>query len=111
MQSLERNGKKVDDRLVRTFKRTVADRKHIVTWEEEGVPQRLDTMLTLDPTQNPKAVDILITAGPLKGKTRLGIYQIDGDTETVCLAQPGRNRPTSFDSRQGAIHVWKRVEK
>jgi uncharacterized protein (TIGR03067 family) len=83
--------------------------KHIVTWEEQGIAQNLITTLSLDPTQNPKAVDVLITAGPLKGKTRLGIYKIEGDIETVCLAQPGKTRPTSFDSRQGAIHVWKRV--
>jgi uncharacterized protein (TIGR03067 family) len=111
MQSLERNGKKLDDRLVRTYRRTVTDKKHIVTWAEQGVPLKLSTTLTLDPTQNPKAVDVLITDGPLNGKTRLGIYRIDGDIETVCLAQPGKPRPTSFDSKQGAIHVWKRVKK
>jgi hypothetical protein len=56
-------------------------------------------------------VDVLITDGPLKGKTRLGIYKIEGDRETVCLAQPSRPRPNRFDSKQGAIHVWKRVKK
>jgi uncharacterized protein (TIGR03067 family) len=111
MESMERDGRKVNDRLVKTFKRTVAGNRHTVTWIEIGSNQILHATMSLDPTSDPKGVDLLLADGPFKGKTRLGIYKLEGDTETVCLAQPGRPRPTAFDSKQGAIHVWKRVKK
>jgi uncharacterized protein (TIGR03067 family) len=111
MESLERNGKKLDEALVRTYKRTVTGNKHTVSWEEHRLAFTLHATLTLDPTNDPKTVDLLLADGPFKGKTRLGIYKLEGDTETVCLAQPGNHRPTSFNSKQGAIHVWKRVRK
>jgi uncharacterized protein (TIGR03067 family) len=110
MQSLERDGKKLPDQLVKTYKRKVKDNRHTVTWKEQGRVLVLDTEIILDPARSPKAVDILLLSGPFKGKKRLGIYKIEGDTETVCLAQPGKDRPTSFDSKQGAIHVWLKVK-
>jgi hypothetical protein len=29
----------------------------------------------------------------------LGIYAIDGDTHKVCIAEPGRERPTEFSTQ------------
>jgi uncharacterized protein (TIGR03067 family) len=110
MISMEREGKKLPDPLVKTYKRIVKENEYRVTWVEDGQPAALNTVMTLDPRQNPKAIDILLGNGQLKGKKRLGIYRIDGDTETVCLAQPGKARPTRFDSSQGGIHVWTRTK-
>jgi uncharacterized protein (TIGR03067 family) len=89
----------------------VKGNEYRVTWVEDGQPEVLNTVMALDPRRNPKAVDILLGNGQFKGKKRLGIYRIEGDTETVCLAQPGKVRPTAFDSSQGAIHVWTRSKK
>jgi uncharacterized protein (TIGR03067 family) len=111
MVSMERDGKKLPDPLVKTYQRIVKGNKYRVTWVEDGQPEVLDTIMAVDPRQEPKAVDILLGNGWFKGKKRLGIYRIDGDTETVCLAQPGKARPTAFDSRQGAIHVWARAKQ
>jgi uncharacterized protein (TIGR03067 family) len=111
MISMERNGKKLPDPLVKTYQRVVKDNEYRVTWVEDGQPDVLDTVMVLDPRQCPKTVDILLHNGPFKGKKRLGIYRIDGDVETVCLAQPGKARPTGFDSSQGALHVWTRAKK
>jgi uncharacterized protein (TIGR03067 family) len=57
--------------------------------------------LTLDPTRNPKIIDILLITGADQGTTLRGIYDLSGDTFRVCLALPGRQRPTDFDSRPG----------
>jgi len=111
MESMERGGKKVDERLAKGFKRTVTGNRYTVTWFEEGATQTLVATMSLDPTKEPRTIDLVLANGALKGKTRLGIYRVEGDTETVCLAQPGQIRPTAFDSKQGAIHVWKRVKK
>jgi uncharacterized protein (TIGR03067 family) len=111
MIAMERNGKKLPDPLVKTYQRAVKGNEHRVTWVEDRQPNVLNTLMSLDPRQNPKAVDILLGNGQFKGKKRLGIYRIEGDRETVCLAQPGKPRPTTFDSSQGAIHVWTRAKK
>ena len=57
-------------------------------------------------------LDTAAVAGPLRGKTYLGIYQLDGDTLRWCTANPGRARPTELMTRRGEgwyLMVLKRV--
>jgi len=68
----------------------------------------------LDPTTNPKAVDITYTEGEHKGKTVLGIYEIEGDTFRVCCARPRDARPAEFCAKAGsgrALVVYQREKK
>ncbi|HEX4608681.1 MAG TPA: TIGR03067 domain-containing protein [Urbifossiella sp.] len=56
---------------------------------------------------NPKAktptIDYDITEGTHKGKRQLGIYKLDGDTLTLCLAEEGaKARPTKFGTAEDA---------
>jgi uncharacterized protein (TIGR03067 family) len=37
--------------------------------------------VTVNSMKKPKAIDVAMTEGPEKGKTVLGIYEIDGDTD------------------------------
>jgi uncharacterized protein (TIGR03067 family) len=53
----------------------------------------------IDPTVTPKAIDITITDGPSKDKTAKGIYELEGDTQKICVAAPGQPRPTEFISK------------
>lgn len=67
--------------------------------------------IILDPAKKPKTIDYQMTAGVTKGKTQLGIYEVDGDTFKACFGKPGAERPTSFTSKPGDGHtvsVWKR---
>ncbi len=68
----------------------------------------------LDPTKEPKTIDIKDASGPHKGKTCLGIYELKGDEFRVVFAPPGKLRPTKFttapDSGQW-LHVWKQVKE
>jgi uncharacterized protein (TIGR03067 family) len=59
----------------------------------------------LDPTTKPKSVDVTFTEGRYKGKTCLGIYEIEGDTFRVCCARPGDERPAAFSSEAGSGRV------
>ena len=44
----------------------------------------------LDPSHTPKTIDYEVLEGFTKGKTQLGIYEIDGATVKFCFASPGR---------------------
>jgi uncharacterized protein (TIGR03067 family) len=61
--------------------------------------------IQIDPTGNPKTMDITFTHGDAKGQTSLGIYKIEGDLVTICRATPDRDRPTDFSSKPGSGHA------
>src|SRR5262245_58996525 len=58
--------------------------------------------LELDPTQNPKAFDMLFTAGHAQGVRHRGIYKLDGDIWTLCVATEGSKRPKDFSTAKGS---------
>jgi uncharacterized protein (TIGR03067 family) len=73
-----------------------------------------EATVKLDPTKKPKTIDITFTEGERKGKTALGIYQIESDAFRVCVARPGNERPVEFSANAGSGHivvVYKRENK
>jgi uncharacterized protein (TIGR03067 family) len=56
---------------------------------------------TTDRATKLKAFDLVFTAGPQKGVRNLGIYRLNGDRWTICLATRGRTRPDVFATRPG----------
>ena len=60
---------------------------------------------TMDPSKNPKEMDLTATEGSIKGKTYLGIYEIDKDFRKVCYSEPGKDRPTAFSSKEGSGNI------
>lgn len=56
----------------------------------------------LDPTKKPKQIDLTNDSGPDKGKTLQAIYELNGDEYKVCIAAPGKDRPTEFASKEGS---------
>ena len=43
-------------------------------------------------------------SGVKNEKTKLGIYEIDGNSYKYCLAPAGKPRPTEFTSKKGTGH-------
>jgi uncharacterized protein (TIGR03067 family) len=65
----------------------------------------------IDPTLTPKTIDITFTDGPGKDKTQKGIYELDGDTQKICWAAPGKPRPTEFEAKPKSGRILQVLEK
>ena len=60
----------------------------------------LSARMKIDPTKSPKWLDMVYTAGPYQGTTLAALYELKGDTLTLCIALSGVSRPTAL--QQGA---------
>lgn len=58
--------------------------------------------VTVHSRTTPKSFDLVFTAGPERGNSNLGIYKLDGDRWTICLATRGTTRPARFATRAGS---------
>lgn len=68
--------------------------------------------IKLDPAKKPATIDFAITSGNDKGKDQPGIYKVDGETITICLARPGgKDRPTDFKSTEENGFILVTVKK
>jgi uncharacterized protein (TIGR03067 family) len=64
-----------------------------------------EATVKLDPTKQPRMINVTFTAGERKGQRVLGIYEIEDDTFRVCVARPGDERPAEFSARAGSGHI------
>lgn len=68
----------------------------------------------LDPTKQPKWLDILVTSGAEKGMTKLSIYEFAGQELKICHSGANvKDRPKEFASKPGSGHileVWKKAK-
>ncbi len=54
---------------------------------------------TIDPSKNPKHMDIRPDTGPEAGQTLPGIYEVGEETFRICRALEGDTRPSAFATR------------
>lgn len=95
----------------------LADSKRVCKGDETSVVVGgqliMKAKFTVDPSKQPKTIDYQVIDGPTKGKTHLGIYELNGDTAKFCFGAPGAERPADFASKPGdrrTSSVWKRVK-
>ena len=111
MVSGEANGQSMPADTVKSGKRVAKDGETTITI---GGQVYFKAKFTIDPSKKPKAIDYTMTEGPTKGKTHLGIYELEGGTVKFCFAAPGKDRPTEFTAKEGSqqtLSVWKREKK
>jgi uncharacterized protein (TIGR03067 family) len=89
-------GNKFPPAVAKGIKLTLSPGKYVVQAEskDEGTVKYF-------PDASPKALEITGTDGPNKGKTFPAIYELKGDTLTVCYDLSGKARPTEFKSKAG----------
>jgi uncharacterized protein (TIGR03067 family) len=108
----EHGGKKTPAKDLLSLSMTV-EGKQMRT--REGADLKEDaTIVLLDPKAKPAAIDVKIASGSDVDKVVKGIWKLDGDTLTVCVAEPGKDRPTAFEAKEGTGHtllVFKKGKK
>ena len=72
--------------------------------------------MTVDPGKKPKTIDNQHETGTQKGKMQYGIYNLEGDKWTVCMARPGvpeAERPKEFNTKDTAnvMFVFERLKE
>lgn len=86
-----------------------ADGKLVV---KEGSKDAQEGTYKVDAKKNPAEIEV---TPPKEDGTRIGIFKIDGDTLTICLAdKDSTDRPTKFESPDGTnimLITLKRVKK
>jgi uncharacterized protein (TIGR03067 family) len=110
--SIERGGKPIASRTEPNDKMTLVIEGDRYDWTSGDVP--MEGTYTLDPNKTLKEIDVTPIGGPNRGRTLKGIYKIEGDTLKVCLAGPGEERATEFESKEGSRHsfyIMRRVKE
>lgn len=109
--SMTLDGTKMPDEEAQILFRTIDGNKYSVFRYSKLVGQGT---FKIDATQNPKRIESTPTGPSDKVKPILGIYEFDGERLRICNAPPGRERPTSFESKEGSeftLIVWEREQK
>jgi len=110
MVSSEEKGKKLPEEIVKEARLKMEGNTHTA---KVGTVTIVGTQ-KVDPLKNPAEITASDSEGPYAGKTRLGIYKLEGDQFTFCFALPGENRPERFSTTSGTGHVmvvWKKEKK
>jgi len=103
------DGQSASPEIVRSITRIVTDDR--VIWERNG-KRFAGTKIELDPSRSPQTIDVIPDGGPNRGEHILGIYKLDGNTITICMAGPGQTRPKEFKAEKGSgcsLRTFQRV--
>jgi uncharacterized protein (TIGR03067 family) len=107
----EQNGERRSDvEEVKKMRLTIKGDKWTLEYHNNVKDKHVAT-LKLDPLQKPKAVDFKFSEGLAAGETMLSIYELNGDDLKFCLPGESKQRPKSFDSREGIAGQWLLVLK
>lgn len=73
-----------------------------------GQRSSLKAVFRLDPTKDPRQIDLIVTQSPdgmWDGQTIRGIYQLQGDTLRCCSSLPNHPRPQGFSPVEGSSQM------
>jgi len=95
----ERNGMAIPQENLEGIKRTVKGDDFTVAKDGEVLSRG---KYKLDASKKPKTIDAMTKNEDGEEVTMQGIYEFEGDTYKVCLAQPGKPRPTEFKTSENS---------
>ena len=109
--SAEKEGVKTPEEQTKQVRVTIKGNTHTVTFGDQVVAH--DVTFEVDPSATPKQTTDTLTDAENRGKQIKGIYKLEGDELTSCVAPLGKPRPTEFASPAGSGHtlrVFRRVK-
>jgi uncharacterized protein (TIGR03067 family) len=107
MVSSETSGKKAPDNIVKISSVSIKGDQ----WLAKLGGRETKFTIKVDPTKSPRTIDF--TGPSSTGEvTSPGVYKLEGDSLTVCIAGRGKDRPKEFKSEDGSmLLVYKRAGK
>jgi uncharacterized protein (TIGR03067 family) len=111
MVSAVMNGAPMDQSMVKWCQRITRGN---VTKVVAGPQVFVNASFTLDNSKKPATIDYVNLEGTSKGKTQAGIFELTGDALKICMAAPGKTRPSDFSSKPGdgrSYTTWRLVKK
>lgn len=102
------NCKSASDDFVAKVQVIIEDGKHTVKIDGETVAKEIP--VTVDPSTDPKSTTDTLP----DGQKIYGIYKLEGELLTSCVAKPGQDRPKAFSAESGSeftLRVFRRVRK
>ena len=109
--SMVRDGVSFPDEEAQAYFRTVKGDHYTVFYFRKVLGKGT---FRLDATKQPKTIDFVPDAPMGAGKPMRGVYEISAKTYRICVAPPGKDRPTEFSAKEGSGHtltVWEREGK
>jgi uncharacterized protein (TIGR03067 family) len=76
-----------------------------------GMGAPFEGTVEIDDRKKPKTLDLVFSAGHAKGTRNVGIYRIDKDGWTLCLATEGTKRPTKFATEAGSPFALEKLQR
>jgi len=111
MAALEVNGQPVPETKIQGTTLTVKGDKYTTHVKDT----KHEVTIKLDPSQKPRAIDMIFPDGTNLPKIGKGIYKMDADTFVICRAQSTDGaRPTDFATTPNTgyfVVTWKRKAK
>jgi uncharacterized protein (TIGR03067 family) len=108
--TLEFEGQKMPAAMVSNGRIAIEGNRFV----SSGMGAVYEGTLELDASTTPRRLDMKFDKGPETGNTNPGIYQLDSDRWTICVATRDTVRPSTFTSTPGsgiAVEVLTRGSK
>jgi len=105
--SMEMDGKPLDEEKRQKIKLSIKGENFTFHNGQESEPG----LYKIDPTKNPKELNIVISEGNDKGKVYLVIYKFADGKMIQCMELANKSRPGEFTGKAGsgcALEVWQR---
>ena len=105
------NGAAMDPPMVKWCRRITRGN---ITQVLAGPQVMLNASFKIDNSTKLHSIDYLNLAGADKGKEQAGVYEFSGENLKICMAPPGRPRPSEFSSKAGdgrSYTTWRLIKK